>query len=90
MIIYSLVHNWKAGAFKPYPTYTEKSTLLHYQSLLPLSSLASRWGLDWYWSFPDFVPIRAERSATTLLEALHHCSFGVIIGIREQILEELV
>ena len=59
-------------------------------SLFPFSTLATRWRLDGHWSFLDILPISAKRSASTLLEALHHCPFGVIIGIGEQILEELI
>jgi hypothetical protein len=59
-------------------------------SLFPLSSLTTRWRLDGHWSFLDILPISAKRSASTLLEAFHHCLFGVIVGIGEQILEELI
>src|SRR6267154_101720 len=59
-------------------------------SLFPLSSLTTRWRLDRHWSFLDILPISAKRSASTLLEAFHHCPFGVFIGIGEQILEELI
>jgi hypothetical protein len=59
-------------------------------SLFPLFSLTTRWRLDRHWSFLDILPISAKRSASTLLEAFHHCPFGVIVGISEQILEELV
>jgi hypothetical protein len=59
-------------------------------SLFPLSTLTTRWRLDRHWSFLDILPISAKRSASTLLEAFHHCPFGVIIGIGEQILEELI
>jgi len=59
-------------------------------SLFPLFSLTTRWRLDRHWSFLDILPISAKRSASTLLEAFHHCPFGVIVGISEQILEELI
>ena len=59
-------------------------------SLFPLPILTTRWRLDRHWSFLDILPISAKRSASTLLEAFHHCPFGVFIGIGEQILEELV
>ena len=58
--------------------------------LFPLSSFTTRWRLDRHWSFLDILPVSAERSASALLEAFHHCPFGVVIGIGEQILEELV
>lgn len=67
--------------------YTVKSTQ---SSLFPLSSLATRRRLDGHRSFLDILPIRAKRSASTLLETFHHCLFGVFIGICEQILKELV
>ena len=67
-----------------------KSNSFNPLSLFPLPSFATRWRLDWHWSLLDIIPISAKRSASALLEAFHHRPFGVIIGTREQILEELV
>jgi hypothetical protein len=59
-------------------------------SLFPLSSLTTRWRLDRHWSFLDILPVSAKRGASAFLEAFHHCPFSVLIGIGEQILEELI
>ena len=63
---------------------------LNPSSLFPLSTLTTRWRLDRHFTFLDILPISAKRRAPTLLEAFHHCPFGVFISIGEQILEELI
>jgi hypothetical protein len=74
------------------PSYIVEKPLyiIHRSSLFPLSCHATRWRLDLYWSFLDLVPIRAECSASTLLETFHHRLLSVVVGIGEKVLEKLV
>jgi hypothetical protein len=62
-------------------------SLFSWTPLLPLTALRR---LDLDAPLLHFIPVRAQRRAAALREALHHRSLRVIVRIREQGLEEAV
>ena len=56
----------------------------------PLLPLATFWRLDIHLGLSNLIPVCAESRSATFGVTLHHCPFGVIVGISEDLLEELV